>query len=43
MTTKAMMKRWVVVWGVLVLVLGAAPVQAATPLETVRAEVNKVL
>lgn len=43
MTTKAMMKRWVVVWGVLVFVLGAAPVQAATPLETVRAEVNKVL
>lgn len=43
MTTKAMMKRWVVVWGVLVLVLSAAPVQAATPLETVRAEVNKVL
>ena len=38
-----MMKRWVVAWGVLVLVLGAAPVQAATPLETVRAEVNKVL
>ena len=38
-----MMKRWVVAWGVLVLVLGAAPVQAAAPLETVRAEVNKVL
>lgn len=38
-----MMKRLVVALGLLLLVLGAAPVQAATPLETVRTEVNKVL
>lgn len=37
------MKRLVVVLSLLLLVLGAAPVQAATPLETVRTEVNKVL
>ncbi len=38
-----MMKRLVVALSLLLLVLGAAPVQAATPLETVRTEVNKVL
>ena len=43
MTGKAMMKRVGIVVSLLLLVLGAAPVQAATPLETVRAEVNKVL
>jgi len=37
------MKRLVVALSLLLLVLGAAPVQAATPLETVRTEVNKVL
>ncbi len=37
------MKRLVIVSSLLLLVLGAAPVQAATPLETVQAEVNKVL
>jgi phospholipid transport system substrate-binding protein len=43
MTRKTTMKRLVVALSLLLLVLGAAPVQAATPLETVRAEVNKVL
>ncbi|MCU0531554.1 MAG: ABC transporter substrate-binding protein [Syntrophales bacterium] len=37
------MKRLVVVLSLLLLVSGAAPALAATPLETVRAEVNKVL
>jgi phospholipid transport system substrate-binding protein len=37
------MKRLVVALSLLLLVLGIAPVQAATPLETVRTEVNKVL
>lgn len=37
------MKRLVVALSLLLLVLGATPVQAATPLETVRTEVNKVL
>lgn len=37
------MKQLVVALSLLLLVLGAAPVQAATPLETVRTEVNKVL
>lgn len=37
------MKRLVIVSSLLLLVLGAAPVQAATPFETVQAEVNKVL
>jgi phospholipid transport system substrate-binding protein len=43
MTGKTVIKRLVVVVSLLLLVLGAAPVQAATPLETVRGEVNKVL
>jgi phospholipid transport system substrate-binding protein len=43
MTAKTVMKRLVIVSSLLLLVLGAAPVQAATPLETVQAEVNKVL
>jgi phospholipid transport system substrate-binding protein len=43
MTRKTTMKRLVVALSLLLLVLGAAPVQAATPLETVRTEVNKVL
>ncbi len=38
-----MMKRLVVGLSLLLLVMGAAPVYAATPLETVRTEVNKVL
>lgn len=38
-----MMKRLVVALSLLLFVLGAAPVQAATPIETVRTEVNKVL
>jgi len=37
------MKRLVVALSLLLLMLGAVPVQAATPLETVRTEVNKVL
>jgi len=37
------MRRLVVALSLLLLVLGAVPVQAATPLETVRTEVNKVL
>ena len=37
------MKRLVVGLSLLLLVMGAAPVYAATPLETVRTEVNKVL
>ena len=37
------MKRLVIALSLFLLVLGAAPVQAATPLETVRTEVNKVL
>ena len=37
------MKRLVISVSLLVLVLGAAPVQAATPLETVKVGVNKVL
>ena len=37
------MKRMVIGLGMLLLVLVAAPVYAATPLETVRTEVNKVL
>ena len=37
------MKRLVVALSLLLLVLGAAPANAATPLETVRTEVNKVL
>ncbi len=43
MTGKTMMKRLVVGLSLLLLVMGAAPVYAATPLETVRTEVNKVL
>jgi len=43
MTRKTTMKRLVVALSLFLLVLGAAPVQAATPLETVRTEVNKVL
>jgi len=43
MTGKTVIKRLVIVVSLLLLVLGAAPVQAATPLETVRGEVNKVL
>ena len=35
--------KWLVVTLGLLLAVGAAPVQAATPLETVRTEVNKVL
>jgi phospholipid transport system substrate-binding protein len=42
MTRKTTMK-WLVVTLGLLLAAGAAPVQAATPLETVRTEVNKVL
>ena len=38
-----MMKRLVVGLSLLLLVMGSAPVYAATPLETVRTEVNKVL
>ena len=37
------MKRLVIALSFFLLVMGAAPVQAATPLETVRTEVNKVL
>ena len=37
------MKRLVVALSLLLLVLGAAPANAATPLETVRTEVNKVV
>ena len=37
------MKRLVIALSLFLLVMGAAPVQAATPLETVRTEVNKVL
>jgi phospholipid transport system substrate-binding protein len=43
MTRKTTMKRLVVALSLLLLMLGAVPVQAATPLETVRTEVNKVL
>jgi len=43
MTGKTTMKRLVVALSLLLLVLGAATVQAATPLEMVRTEVNKVL
>lgn len=43
MTGKTMRIRSAIAVSLLALVLGAAPVQAATPLETVRAEVNKVL
>jgi phospholipid transport system substrate-binding protein len=43
MTRKTTMKRLVIALSLFLLVLGAAPVQAATPLETVRTEVNKVL
>jgi phospholipid transport system substrate-binding protein len=43
MTGKTVIIRLVIVVSLLLLVLGAAPVQAATPLETVRGEVNKVL
>jgi len=43
MTRKTTMRRLVVALSLLLLVLGAVPVQAATPLETVRTEVNKVL
>ena len=43
MTGKTMMKRMVIAVSLFVLVLGASPVQASTPIETVRAEVNKVL
>ncbi len=42
-TAKTMRIRSAIAVSLLALVLGAAPVQAATPLETVRAEVNKVL
>lgn len=43
MTGMKTMKRLVVVLSLLLLVSGPATAQAATPLETVRAEVNKVL
>jgi len=43
MKGKTTMKRLVIALSLLLLVLGAVPVQAATPLETVRTEVNKVL
>jgi phospholipid transport system substrate-binding protein len=43
MTRKTTMKRLVIALSFFLLVMGAAPVQAATPLETVRTEVNKVL
>jgi len=43
MIRKATLKRLVIAGSLLLLVLAAAPVYAATPLETVRTEVNKVL
>jgi phospholipid transport system substrate-binding protein len=43
MTGKTGMKRLVIALSLLLLVLGAATVYAATPLEMVRTEVNKVL
>jgi phospholipid transport system substrate-binding protein len=43
MTRKTGMKRLVIALSLLLLVLGAATVYAATPLEMVRTEVNKVL
>jgi len=43
MTSKTMTKRLAIAVSLLALVLGAGPARAAAPLETVRAEVNKVL
>ena len=43
MTGKTTMRRLVVALSLLLLVLGAVPANAATPLETVRTEVNKVV
>ncbi len=43
MTRKKTIKRWVIAGSLILLVLAAVPVCAATPLETVRTEVNKVL
>lgn len=43
MTGKTMTKRLAIAVSLLALVLGAGPARAAAPLETVRAEVNKVL
>ncbi|MBK7551000.1 MAG: ABC transporter substrate-binding protein [Syntrophaceae bacterium] len=43
MTSKTMTKRLAIAVSLLALVLGAGPALAAAPLETVRAEVNKVL
>ncbi len=43
MTRKKTIKRWVIAGSLILLVLAAVPVYAATPLETVRTEVSKVL